>query len=132
MKANAKKIRKLRRFSEEFKKEIVNNFESGEYSVVELGKLHGISPVTIYNWIYKYSKYNRQGYRVVEHTENSNKKVKELTEKIKSLESIIGQKQIKIDFLEKMIDVAKEELEIDIKKNFSTPPSNGSDQTKKA
>ncbi len=132
MKANAKKIRKHRKFIEEFKKEIVQNFETGKYSVCELEKLYGISNVSIYNWIYKYSKYNKQGYRVVEQSESSNKKVKELTDKIKDLESVIGQKQIKIDFLEKMIDVAKEELEIDIKKNFSTPPSNGSDQTKKA
>jgi hypothetical protein len=31
-----------------------------------------------------------------------------------------------IEYLEKMIDLAKEELNIDIKKNFATPQSVGS------
>ena len=44
---------------------------------------------------------------------------------------MIGQKQIKIDYLEKMIDIAKDELNIDIKKNSNTPQSTGSAATKK-
>jgi hypothetical protein len=36
-----------------------------------------------------------------------------------------------IEYLEKMIDLAKEELNIDIKKNFATPQSNGSKKTVK-
>jgi len=39
MKANIKKIRKSRRYSEDFKKEIVHSFESAEYSVLQLEKL---------------------------------------------------------------------------------------------
>jgi len=130
MKANLKKIRKHRKFSDSFKLSLVKEFETGRYSVVELERLHDISDSLIYSWIYKYSKYNEKGYRMVEHTASSSKKVKELQDKIKSLEAIVGQKQIKIDFLEKMIDIAKEELDIDIKKNYSTPQSNTSNQTK--
>ena len=55
----------------------------------------------------------------------------ELEQKVKELELAVGQKQIKIDYLEKMIDIAKEELDIDIKKNFSTPQSIGSGIIKK-
>ncbi|MGV4555247.1 transposase [Ornithobacterium rhinotracheale] len=131
MKANVKKIRKIRRFSEEFKKQLVSEYESGKYSVMDLVKLHSISSSNIYNWIYKYSQYNEKGYRMVEHTESSSKKIKELEEKIKSLEAIVGKKQIQIDFLETMIEVAKDELNIDIKKNYSTPPSNVSENVKK-
>ncbi|MCA9346874.1 transposase [Candidatus Saccharibacteria bacterium] len=132
MKANLKKIRKQRKFSEDFKRDIVKSFETGEHSVSELGSLYGIANMVIYRWIYKYSGYNKKGYRMVEHTESSSQKVKELEEKIKTLEAIVGQKQIKIDFLEKMIDIAKEDLYIDIKKNYSTPPSNTSNKTGKA
>ena len=42
MKANLKQIRKNRQYSEEFKKEIVQCFESGQFSVVQLEKLYGI------------------------------------------------------------------------------------------
>lgn len=131
MQANLKKIRKQRKFSDDFKREIVESFETGKYSVGELGRLHAIAPQNIYQWIYKFSTYNQKGYRMIEHTDSSSKKLKELESKIKSLEAVIGQKQIKIDFLEKMIDIAKEELDIDIKKNYSTPQSNISKQTEK-
>ena len=58
--------------------------------------------------------------------QSTSKKLKELTEKVKELERVVGQKQIHIDFLEKMIDIAKEEYKIDIKKRYSTPRSSGS------
>lgn len=123
MKANVRKIKKCRRYTEEFKRSIVSSFEKGEYSVHELERLHGVTNATIYSWIYKYSTFNEKGYRVIEHKMSSSKKVKELEEKIKALEQKIGQKQIKIDYLETMMEVAKDELNIDIKKNFNTPQS---------
>ena len=58
-------------------------------------------------------------------------KLKQLELKIKELEQAVGQKQIKIDYLEKMIDIAKDEFNIDIKKNSNTPQSSGSLRTKK-
>lgn len=131
MKATVKQIKKYRHFSEEFKKELVRYYESGQFSVLQLEKLYGIKNPIIYNWIYKYSGFNEKGVRVVEMQDSSTQKLKELERKLKELERIIGQKQIKIDYLEKLIDMAKEELDIDIKKNFNTPQSNGSVKTDK-
>jgi len=90
---------------------------------LELSRLHKIHFQTIYNWIYKFSKANARGYRVVELTESSDMKLKELQKRIEELERIVGQKQIKIDYLEKMIELASEELKIDLKKNSNTPQS---------
>lgn len=126
MKANLKQIKKHRHFSEEFKKELVSLYESGQFSTLQLQKLYGIHNSMIYTWIYKYSTFNEKGVRVVEMQDSSTKKLKEMERKLKELEQIIGQKQIKIDYLEKMIEIAKDELDIDIKKNFSTPQSSGS------
>jgi len=131
MKANIKILKKQRIYSEEFKREIVKDFESGEFSVIQLEKLHGISDVSIYNWIYKFSTFNEKGSRVVEKKNSSTQKLKELDSKIKELEAIIGRKQITIDYLEKMIDLAKEEFNLDIKKNFDTPQSTGSEHITK-
>jgi|SRR5699024_1069447 len=131
MKANVRSIRKQRRYSVEFKKKLVADFESGKYSVPQLERLHGISNSTIYNWIYKFSTFNEKGFRVVEMKDSSYKKMKELEARIKELEQTVGRKQIMIDYLEKMMDIAKEELDIDIKKNFATPRSPGSGKTKK-
>lgn len=49
MRTNVRVIRKQRRYSEEFKRAIVKDFESGQYSVVQLEKLHGIHNQLIYN-----------------------------------------------------------------------------------
>lgn len=122
MKANLRKIKKYRHYSEDFKKELVTLFESGKFSVLQLETLYGISNQSIYNWIYKFSIFNKKGIRVVEMKQSSSLKLKELSQKVKELERIVGQKQIKIDYLEKMIDIAKAEFNIDIKK--STTPHN--------
>lgn len=131
MKANLKKIRKTRRYAEEYKKQLVSEFESGKFSVLELSRLHGMPFQTIYKWIYKYSHFNKHGYRVIEMKDSSQQKIKELEQKIKMLERTVGQKQIMIDYLEKMMEIAKDELDIDIKKNYSTPRSAGSGNTRK-
>ena len=129
MKADIRQIQKSRRFTEEFKRQLVKDFETGKFSVLELSRLHNIHFQTIYNWIYKFSQANERGYRVVELTESSDMKVKELQKRIEELERIVGQKQIKIDYLEKMIELASIELKIDIKKNSNTPQSGGSKRT---
>ncbi len=63
--------------------------------------------------------------------QSSSLKLKELVQKVKDLERIVGQKQIKIDYLEKIIDIAKDEFDIDIKKKQDTPQSAGSEKIKK-
>ncbi len=131
MKANLKQIRKHRLYSEEFKKNIVDSFEKGEFSVSQLQKLYGVQNAVIYRWVYKFSSFNEKGCRIVEMENSNQNKLKELINKVKELEQIVGQKQIAIEYLEKMIELAKTDLNIDIKKNYSLPPSAGLDLTKK-
>lgn len=128
---SGKKVNRIRRFSEDFKLKLVDQYEKGEYSVLEMEKIYDISNPTLYNWIYKYSKYNQKGIQVVEMKDSQASKIKELENKVKELERAVGQKQMNIDYLEKMIDLAKDEFDIDIKKNSNTPPSGGSKNTKK-
>lgn len=131
MKANVRSIRKTRTYSIEFKKRIVADFENGKFSVLQLEKLHGVSEQSIYRWIYKFSTFSEKGFRIVEMKDSSNKKMKELEARVKELERTVGRKQIMIDYLEKMMEIAKDELDIDIKKNFGTPQSTGSGKTNK-
>lgn len=131
MKTNVKLISKQRKYSEEFKKSIVNDFESGKFSVPQLERLHKLSKGSIYNWIYKYSRSNERGQRIIEMKDSSTQKLKALEQRIKELEQTVGKKQIQIDYLEKMIDIAKTELDIDIKKNSNTPQSSGSSGTRR-
>ena len=113
MKAKVTLIRKQRAFSEEFKKEVVMNFEQGKYSVQQLSRLYGIDFQLIYNWIYKFSSFNEKGYRIVEMKQSSTSKLKMLEQKVKQLEQTLGQKQIQIEFLEKMFDIRFLDLKTD-------------------
>ncbi len=131
MKTIIKHLKKTRRYSEDFKKEMVHLFESGQYSILQLEKLYGACDASIYQWVYKYSKFNKSGVRVVEFKNSNMDKIKEMENKIKELEQAVGQKQIQIDFLEKMIEIAKNDYDIDIKKNYDIQPSTGSDKGKK-
>lgn len=125
-------LKSRRIFSEEFQKSRVKEYEAGQFSVLELSKLYSINPVTVYRWIYKFSTYNKRGLKVVEMAGSSKHKLKELQKRIDDLERIVGQKQLNIDFLEKMIELAKEQYGLDIKKNSGTPPSAGSEKTSKS
>lgn len=128
---NGKRLKTRRVFSEDFKLKIIKDYESGKHSVSELSKLYKLSRTLIYNWIYKYSKYNEKNIKVVEMKDSQQNKIKELEAKVKELERAVGQKQMGIDYLEKMIEITKEEFDIDIKKNSNTQPSGGSKTTKK-
>ena len=50
-------------------------------------------------------------------------------EKVAELERMVGTKQIEIEFLNKIIELASKELKMDLKKTFSTSASNGSGNT---
>lgn len=127
-----KRLRHHRRFSEDFKLKVVHEYERGQFSVVDLGKIYDISRTLIYNWIYKYSEYNKKGIQVVEMKDSQAERIRQMEARIKELERAVGQKQIKIDYLEKMIDLAKEYYNIDIKKNSNTRLSGGSKTTEKS
>jgi len=131
MKTVKQRIQKRRKFTEEFKRHIVREFESGKFSVKELSLLYGLSFTSIYKWIYKYSTTHEKEYQIVELKNSSYMKVKELKEKIKNLEQLLGQERVKNAYLEKLIDIAEERMNIDIKKNANLKPSDGLSKTKK-
>ncbi len=131
MQTNLRKIQRKRIFSEELRKQAVNKYENGEMTVLELSKHYGVVNQSIYNWIYKYSKFQKKSIQIVEMSVSSTSKIKALEANIKELERAVGVKQMNIDFLEEMIILAKEEYNIDIKKNYSTPQSTSSEKRKK-
>jgi hypothetical protein len=53
------------------------------------------------------------------------RKIKELKARIKELEQMVGQKQIQLEFKEKMIELAEQMYNVDIKKKLGTKRSSG-------
>jgi transposase len=126
-----KKLRSRRIYSSEFKKEIVCYFESGKSTITQLSKLYGISPTSIYSWVYKFSIYNEKGSTVVEMKNSQMNKLKELEQKNMELSSLAGNQLLELEFYKRLIEVASKELNIDLKKSFSTPQSKVSDKNQK-
>lgn len=134
MKGNFSKLtieeRQRRHFSESFKISKVKEIESGVTRVTDIKKEYDVSYTSIYKWIRKYgmSKKNKQERLVVE-TQSDVIKLQELRKRLAELERIVGQKQLQIDFKEKMIELAEEYYGVDIKKKFIDSQLNSSGKT---
>jgi len=120
-----RRSRQNRYFSESFRKKKVREIERNLTTVQEVSKEYEVSTTAVYKWLYKYSKlYQRQLRQVVEPMSDT-RKIKALQEKIKDLEQLVGQKQIKLEFYEKMMDLAEQEYGIPFKKKLGSTPSFG-------
>ena len=119
-------IRARRYFSETFKKEKVQELIDKRTTIQKLSDLYGLSRTSVYNWLYQYSPHYEQKSRQVIEMESESQKTQFYQNRVAELECIVGQKQLEIDFREKLIALASSELGIDLKKNFSTQVLNGS------
>lgn len=118
--------RQHRSFSDSFKIQKVRELELGKTKVSELCKQYEVSATSIYRWLNKFGTMKDKKERLIVEADSDTKQLLELKKKIAGLERIIGQKQIVIDFKDKMIDLAEDTYGVDIKKKFSTPHSNTS------
>lgn len=123
------KIRQFRTFSEEFKRQKVQLIVEKKVSIADVSFLYKVSKVTVYRWVYMYSPEHEQGIKQVVQMQSEEHKTKELLRQVAELERAVGQKQLQLDYLERLVQVSGESLKIDLKKTFGGPPSNGSDRT---
>jgi transposase len=130
VKKSSFKLHERRYFSEAFKREKVDEILSKKITIKELSFLYEINIHVIYKWLHKYSKVKLSGIKIHYEMETEEQKTLFYRDKVAELERIIGIKQIEIDFLNKLIEIASSELNVDIKKNFSTYRSNGSETTR--
>ena len=72
-------------FSEAFKPEKVAQITSVQISLAQFSKLWGVSPKSVYRWIYQYSSEHQK--------ESEATKVQELQAQVAALEQALGQKQ---------------------------------------
>ncbi len=123
-------IRERRIFSEEIKKKAVKDLTGKRTSIKALMNEHQISHQTVYTWLYKYSPYHEQKCTLVVQMKSEELKNNELRQRMAELERIVGQKQLEIDFLNKLLEIGSGELGFDLKKSFSPPPLNGTGSAK--
>jgi transposase len=118
-------IRERRIFSEEVKKKAVKDLTGKRTTIKALMNEHQVSHQTVYRWLYRYSPYHEQKCTLVIQMKSEELKNSELRQRMAELERIVGQKQLEIDFLNKLLEIGSGELGFDLKKSFSPPPLNG-------
>jgi len=116
-----------RTFSEAFKRSKVKDLESGLLTIKELCSQWSISRTSVYKWIYTYSIHHQQGNKQVVQNQSEGHKTQQLKARIKDLEQVIGQKQLELDYVSKLLELASEDLGYDLKKSIEQQLSNGSD-----
>ena len=124
--------RRQRKFSDNFKIQKVREIETGQTKVSEICSQYQVASKNVYLWIDKFGSMNKnKKERLVVETNSDTRQLIELKKRVSELERIIGQKQILIDFQDKMIDLAEETYGVDIKKKFFSTPSSTSGKTEK-
>ncbi len=115
-----------RYFSESFKRKKVQEIEKNISSVLEVSREYEVSQTAVYKWLNKYSRNRKRGVKQVVELMSDTRKIQDLKARIRELEQMLGQKQFEIEFKNKIIDIAEEMYDIDIKKKLGSKPSPGS------
>lgn len=125
------RFKQNRYFSVDFKRKRVQELENNLITVTEIYKTYKVSRSSIYKWIYKFSNMAKKQVKQVVEAKSDTRKIQLLEDQIKELERIIGQKQILIDFQDKMIEIAERTYDVDIKKKLGSKLSSGTGTTER-
>lgn len=116
------RAKRNRYFSVDFKKKRIGELEKNITTVSDICKTYKVSRTSVYKWIYKYSDMAKKQVKQVVEAKSDTKRIQLLEDRIKELERAVGQKQLLIDFQDKMIEIAESTYGVDIKKKSSSKP----------
>lgn len=115
----------IKRYSISFKQKVIEEIESGKLTISGAQKLYDIgSGTTIPKWIKKLGKLHLLNKVVRIELKDEVSRVTQLEKQKKELESALAQAHLKLIAYESLIEVAREDLGIDLKKNLKSGPSN--------
>ena len=100
----------IRRYSEPFKLKILDELTTGKLNKSQLGKLYGINPTTINEWIRKYNRKDLMNTRIKVETKDEITRIKALQKEIKQLKKLLLKKDLDAMVLESYLEVAAEDL----------------------
>ena len=119
----------ITRYSEAFKREVIEKIENGRLTQAEARRKYGIrDQATIYHWLKRSGKKHLLSRIMRIEMPNEIQPhdiIKELKVQKQQLESALAQTQLKLIAMESLVEVAEEHYKIDIKKKFGTMPPNG-------
>ena len=113
----------LRRYSEAFKRCVVAEVESGQYTAVQAAAAHEVNFTSVYKWLKDFGRADSQTRIMrIEMPEERNR-IKELEKEKHALESALAQAHMKILLLESTVELLEERVGQRSKKKTDTPSS---------
>jgi len=116
----------IRRYSESFKLKILDELTSGKLNKYQLGKLYGIAPSTINEWIKKYNRKDLMNTRVTVNTKDEITRIKQLQKEIEQLKKLLLKKDMDQLVDDAYLEVAAKKLGyksvLELKKKLSIKP----------
>ena len=100
----------IRRYSESFKLKILDELTTGKLNKNQLGKLYGINPTTINEWIRKYNRIDLMNTRIKVETKDEITRIKTLQKEIKQLKELLLKKDLDALVQDSYLEVAAEDL----------------------
>ena len=100
----------IRRYSEPFKLKILDELTTGKLNKNQLGKLYGIAPTTINEWIRKYNRKDLMNTRIKVETKDEITRIKALQKEIQQLKKLLLKKDLDALVLDSYLEVAAEQL----------------------
>ncbi len=117
--------RTIKRYSIAFQQKVVCEIESGELRIGDARRLYDITgSETIQKWIRKFGKNHLLNKVVRIEMKDEKDRIKELEKKVRQLESALANEHIKNVVLESLVEIAKDDFGIDLKKKYGQKRSN--------
>lgn len=115
------------RYSNCFKQKVVREIEEEGLSYMSAARRYGIKgSSTVWRWVHKYGKSHLINKVIRVEMKGEKDEIKRLEEELRRIKEAYADLSLKHQCAEKIIEIANEELQTDLKKNFGTKPSKGS------
>jgi transposase-like protein len=111
---------RIRTFSVAFKQEKVREIESKQITASQISRIYGVSSAAVYKWIRLYGSLKVKKERIVVEKESEAYKTEQLQKKVAELERLIGQKQVEVEYLKKVVEFGSKATNTDFKKKFES------------
>ena len=103
----------VKRYSEEFKRHLVSEIESGNVCQAEAAKTYGVAKSLVRHWLSEYGRFRPQR-SIMEVVMKSEK------ERISELEKALADAHLKIRIYDEILNMAGKKYKVDLKKTFGT------------
>jgi transposase-like protein len=115
MKKLTREERHRRRFSEQFKKELVSLIEQGKLTQAQVSRTYDVRDTCVSAWLDKYGTNRKKGLIMVSSKKDYDK-MSSKDQEIKELKQVIGEQQVKVIYMEKLLELYRVKYGDDLEK----------------